>query len=76
MQELTYELNKASAEIAKEAVKKYSQKYPGQVRFVAGALGPTNRTASMSPDVNDPGFRAVTFDLLTEAYSDQVRGLI
>lgn len=73
---LAYELNLESTKIAKEVALAYSQKTPDQPRFVAGAVGPTNRTASISPDVNDPGYRAVNFDQLAEAYSEQVRGLI
>ncbi|WP_186757729.1 homocysteine S-methyltransferase family protein [Echinicola salinicaeni] len=73
---LAYELNVASAKIAKEVALAYSEKTPGQPRFVAGAIGPTNRTASISPDVNDPGFRAVNFDQLAEAYAEQIRGLL
>lgn len=70
MQDLCYELNFASAQIAKRAASKYQNK------FVAGALGPTNRTASMSPDVNNPGFRAVSFDELVDAYYTQTSGLV
>jgi 5-methyltetrahydrofolate--homocysteine methyltransferase len=69
-----YEINVAAAKLAKEACQAYST--PGQPRFVAGALGPTNRTASLSPDVNDPGYRAVTFQDLVEAYTEQIRGLV
>jgi 5-methyltetrahydrofolate--homocysteine methyltransferase len=76
MEDLAYELNYESARLAKAAVEEYCRLNPGVEKYVAGALGPTNRTASLSPDVNDPGFRAVTFDQLTAAYSDQVRGLI
>ena len=76
MSGLTYDLNLASAKIAKKAAKAFSTKTPEKVRYVAGAIGPTNRMASMSPDVNDPGARAVTFDQLTEAYFRQIRGLI
>jgi 5-methyltetrahydrofolate--homocysteine methyltransferase len=74
MEDLVYELNFQSAAIAKSATAKYST--PDKNRFVAGALGPTNRTASMSPDVNDPGYRAITFDELNKAYYEQVSGLI
>jgi len=73
---LAYELNLESAKIAKEAAMSYSEKTPEQPRFVAGAIGPTNRTASISPDVNDPGYRAITFDQLAEAYAEQTRGLL
>ena len=71
-----YRLNVASAAIAKRAAEAYTLKNPSKPRFVAGSIGPTNKTASMSPDVNDPGFRAITFDQLVTAYSEQVRGLI
>ena len=71
-----YRLNVASAAIAKRAAKAYTLKNPAKPRFVAGSIGPTNKTASMSPDVNDPGYRAITFDQLVTAYSEQVRGLI
>ncbi|MFT7589332.1 MAG: 5-methyltetrahydrofolate--homocysteine methyltransferase, partial [Limisphaerales bacterium] len=74
LEEVVYEINKSSAEIAKKAAEQYST--PDKPRFVAGALGPTNRTASLSPDVNSPGFRAIDFDQLAEAYSLQIRGLI
>ncbi len=70
-----YEINLASAKIAKKAARAYTEKNPDQPRFVAGAMGPTNRTASLSPDVNNPGYRAVTFDQLAEAYYEQARGL-
>ena len=76
LEELVYELNFESAKIAKKAALEYTAKDPGKPRFVAGAFGPTNRTASMSPDVNDPGFRAITFDELVNAYTEQARGLI
>lgn len=73
---LAYELNFNSAKIAKEVAMSYSASTPDQPRFVAGAIGPTNRTASISPDVNDPGFRAINFDQLADAYAEQVRGLL
>jgi len=76
MEDLAYELNLASAKVAKQAVLDYMAKHPGKPRFVAGALGPTNRTASLSPDVNDPGYRAVNFDDLKAAYYEQAAGLI
>src|SRR6201993_1697426 len=79
MQDLVYELNYESAKIAKEAIKEFLASPEGKGRetaFVAGAIGPTNRTLSLSPNVNDPGFRAVTFDELVEAYTEQVRGLL
>ena len=75
MEEVVYELNRDGARLARRAALKAEQK-DGRRRFVAGALGPTNRTASISPDVNNPGYRAVTFDDLRVAYADQVRGLI
>src|ERR1019366_9393113 len=62
--------------IAREVADEYYKKTPHKPRFVAGAIGPTNRTASLSPDVNDPGYRAVNFDDLAGAYYDQVRGLV
>jgi 5-methyltetrahydrofolate--homocysteine methyltransferase len=76
MEDLVYELNVQSAKLAREVADKFTQSNPNKPRFVAGSIGPTNRTASMSPDVNDPGFRAVTFDDLVEAYSEQVKGLV
>ena len=75
MEEVVYELNRDGARLARRAALKAEQK-DGRRRFVAGALGPTNRTASISPDVNNPGYRAVTFDDLRTAYGTQVRGLI
>jgi 5-methyltetrahydrofolate--homocysteine methyltransferase len=71
MQDMVYELNYESARIAKKA----AQGSKERPVFVAGAIGPTNRMASMSPDVNDPGFRAVSFDQLVEAYTEQIKGL-
>ena len=76
MESIVYDINFESAKIAKEAASKYSKITPEKPRFVAGSIGPTNRTASMSPDVNDPGFRAVTFDDLVIAYSEQIDALI
>jgi 5-methyltetrahydrofolate--homocysteine methyltransferase len=77
LEELAYELSYEGARLASEVVKEYKLKHPdSKPKFVAGAIGPTNRTASISPDVNDPGFRAVSFDDLAEAYYDQVRGLV
>jgi 5-methyltetrahydrofolate--homocysteine methyltransferase len=73
---LVYEMNLASARIASAAAKKYNALTPSKPRFVAGALGPTNRTASLSPDVNKPGFRAVSFDELKDAYKVQALGLV
>ncbi len=76
MQDLSYEMNLASATIAKEVAQKYTLNDPSKPRFVAGAFGPTTRTASISPDVNDPAYRAVTFDDLQQAYYDQACGLL
>ncbi len=76
MQSLVYEMNKASAGIARRAADQYSEETPDKPRFVAGTLGPTNKTLSLSPDVNDPGYRAVTFDEVKEAYREQVEGLL
>ena len=76
MESLAYEINLESARLAKQAADEYSQKTPDKPRFVAGVLGPTNRTASMSPDVNDPGFRNISFDQLVVAYTEAARGLI
>jgi 5-methyltetrahydrofolate--homocysteine methyltransferase len=75
MQAVVYELNRDGARLARRAALK-AERLDGKPRFVAGALGPTNRTASISPDVNNPGFRAVTFDELREAYAEQIVGLI
>ena len=72
---VAYELNYAGATLACAAARQ-AQREDGRPRFVAGALGPTNRTASISPDVTNPGYRAVTFDQLREAYGEQVRGLL
>lgn len=76
MEDLAYEINVAAARIARAAADKWTKKTPEKPRFVAGAVGPTNRTASISPDVNNPGFRNVDFDDLREAYKEQVRGLM
>lgn len=76
MEELVYELNYESARIAKEVANEFTAKEPDKPRFVAGSIGPTNKTASMSPDVNDPGFRAVSFDELRIAYKQQVEALL
>ncbi|HET7850117.1 MAG TPA: methionine synthase [Pseudolabrys sp.] len=75
MEGIAYELNVAGARLAREAAND-AEAENGRRRFVAGAIGPTNRTASISPDVTNPGFRAVTFDQLRAAYAEQVRGLI
>jgi len=71
LQDLVYELNFESAKIAREVTDKFDNK-----KYVAGSIGPTNKTASMSPDVNDPGFRAITFDELVESYKEQIKGLV
>jgi 5-methyltetrahydrofolate--homocysteine methyltransferase len=73
---LVYELNSAGAKLARAAADDWSKRTPGKPRFVAGVLGPTNRTASLSPEVNDPGFRNVSFDELVACYTECVRGLI
>lgn len=76
LEDLVYELNFQSAKIAREVADEFTVKNTERPRFVAGSIGPTNRTASMSPDVNDPGFRAVNFDDLKIAYKQQVEALI
>lgn len=76
MEELVYELNYESARIAKEVADEFTKKEPNKPRFVAGSIGPTNKTASMSPDVNDPGFRAISFEELRSAYRQQVEALL
>jgi 5-methyltetrahydrofolate--homocysteine methyltransferase len=76
MTEFVYELNSAGARNARSATDEFSLRTPGQPRFVAGVLGPTSRTASISPDVNDPGFRNVSFDELVGCYAECVRGLV
>lgn len=76
MADLAYEFNLAGARLAREAAANVTRKTPDKPRFVIGILGPTNRTASLSPDVNDPGYRNVTFDELVKAYTDSVRGLV
>ncbi|MGB3776958.1 MAG: homocysteine S-methyltransferase family protein [Tunicatimonas sp.] len=76
LEHLVYELNYQSARLAREVADDFTAREPGKPRFVAGSLGPTNKTASLSPDVNDPGFRGVTFDELVEAYTEQTHGLV
>ena len=76
LEDVAYEINVAAAKIAREAADAWTEKTPEKPRFVAGAIGPTNRTASISPDVNNPGFRNVSFDALVNGYSSQTRGLI
>ncbi len=76
MADLAYEFNLAGARLAKQAADRFTQETPDKPRFVIGILGPTNRTASLSPDVNDPGFRNVTFDQLVSSYTDAIAGLV
>ena len=75
-EDIVYEMNRTAAQIAVAAADKYTALNPDKPRYVAGALGPTNRTASLSPDVNDPGFQAITFDELFDAYFEQAKGLL
>ena len=76
MEDIVYELNFESAKIAKSLTKEFTLKDSSKPRFVAGSIGPTNKTASMSPDVSDPGFRAITFDELVISYTEQIQGLV
>ena len=76
LEELVYEMNLASARLAREAADKFTAMTPEKPRFVAGSLGPTNKTASLSPDVNRPGYRAVSFDDLKEVYKEQTKALL
>jgi len=76
LESIVYELNVEAARLAKKVTAAWTAKTPDKPRFVAGAFGPTNRTLSMSPDVNDAAFRAVTFDQVKDAYAEQARGLI
>jgi 5-methyltetrahydrofolate--homocysteine methyltransferase len=76
LQSIVYELNVEGAKLARQACDEWTAKTPDRPRFVAGSMGPTNTTLSISPDVNNPAFRAITFDALCDAYKDQVRGLI
>ncbi len=76
MEDLSYEINVQAAKLARAAADKYNKLTPDKPRFVAGAVGPTNRTASISPDVNNPGYRNVSFDELRDAYKEQVKALI
>jgi 5-methyltetrahydrofolate--homocysteine methyltransferase len=76
MEHMVYEMNIEGARLARKAADKYTALNPAKPRFVAGAVGPTSKTASLSPDVNDPGYRAVTFDDLVENYKEQARGLL
>lgn len=75
LEDYVYEMNRAAASLARGVADRYTMLNPGKPRFVAGSIGPTNRTASISPDVNNPGYRAVTFDDLRISYAEQVRGL-
>ena len=76
MQDLAYEMNYESARLAREACDAMTERTPDRPRWVIGALGPTNTTGSISPDVNDPGKRNITYDRLVEAYLEQARGLV
>jgi 5-methyltetrahydrofolate--homocysteine methyltransferase len=76
MEDLVYEINFEGAKLAKQAAEEFTARDPQKPRFVAGSLGPTSRSASLSPDVNDPGFRNVTFDELVTVYYEQIRGLV
>ena len=76
MEALAYEINVTAAQLAKQAKEKFLAEHPDRVAFVAGALGPMNKTTSLSPDVNDPAFRAVTYDQVAESYYEQAKGLV
>ena len=76
LEAIAYELNVAAGKLARDTSDAFTKKTPDKPRFVAGAIGPTNRTASISPDVNNPGFRNVSFDALVDAYGTQARGLV
>ncbi len=76
MQDLVYELNCSAAKLAREAAQGFEAKTPEKPRFVAGVIGPTTKTASISPDVNDPGFRGITYDQLVADYTESIRGLV
>ena len=75
MEDLVYELNVTSAQLARECANHYTDKNPNKPRFVAGSIGPTNKTTSLSPDVNNPGYRAIDFDALVIAYKEQASAL-
>ena len=75
LQDFVYEMNFEAAKIARKATDEYTAKTPSKPRFVAGSIGPTNQSCSMSPDVNNPGFRKVNFDTMAKAYYEQIRGL-
>ncbi len=76
MQAYAYEISKEAAKVARLAVEEYEKDNPGSEKFVAGAIGPMNKTLSLSPDVNNPGYRAVTFDEVADAYYEHVKGLV
>jgi 5-methyltetrahydrofolate--homocysteine methyltransferase len=76
LEDLVYELNAAGAKLARSAADAWTRRTPDKPRFVAGSIGPTNRTLSISPDVNDPAFRATTFDAVRRSYAEQIRGLV
>ena len=77
MQELAYELNVAAAKCVRDAIDQYKAKHPNsKEKYIAGSIGPLNKTLSLSPDVNNPGYRAVTFDEVVLAYTEQIRGLV
>ena len=76
MQSYVSQINKKAAELAKEAARKYTKSNPSKPRFVAGSIGPTNKTCSISPDVNDPAFRALTYDDLVASYREQITALL
>jgi 5-methyltetrahydrofolate--homocysteine methyltransferase len=76
MQAYAYEISKEAAKVARQAVEEYQKDNPGSEKFVAGAIGPMNKTLSLSPDVNNPGYRAVTFDEVADAYYEHVKGLV
>lgn len=76
MQSLAYEINVAAAKLARAAVDEYISEHNGEKKFVAGAIGPMNKTLSLSPDVNQPGYRSVTFDEVATAYYEQIKGLV
>jgi 5-methyltetrahydrofolate--homocysteine methyltransferase len=76
LQHLVYDMNFQGAKIAREVADEFTKKQPNKPRFVAGSMGPTTKIASISPDVNDPGFRAITFDQLVKAFKEQAKGLV
>jgi 5-methyltetrahydrofolate--homocysteine methyltransferase len=76
LEKYVYDINFHSAKIAKEVCLAFNKEFPERTRFVAGSIGPTNRTASISPDVNDPGFRGISFDELVNAYEEQTKALL